>query len=257
MIQQLHVGQTGQVKHNGEMSDSFPISNGVKQGCVLAPTLFAIFFSMMLKEAMEDVPEGIFIRFRTDGSVFNLHRLFAHTKTTDAMVIELLVAHDCALLAHSEEALQTTVNLFAAATNAFGLTISLKETEVLYQKSPKGSNNPPSISIEGTPLHTVEHFTYLGSIISDDATVSRDVDNRIAKASRSFGRLQKRVWKNHSLRMSTRILVYKAVVLTTLLYGAEAWILYRKHIQLLQRFLQRCLRSIMCIRWQEYVTNNQ
>lgn len=42
ILQQLHKGQMGQVKHKGELSDPFPIENGVKQGCVLAPTLFAI-----------------------------------------------------------------------------------------------------------------------------------------------------------------------------------------------------------------------
>lgn len=63
-------------------------------------------------------------------------------------------------------------------------------------------------------LNVVEHFTYLGSIISNDATVAKDVDNRLAKASNSFGRLQKRVWKSHFLRLSTKILVYKAVVVT-------------------------------------------
>ena len=40
-----------------------------------APTLFAIFYSMMLREAMEELTEGIYIRFRADGSVFNLRRL--------------------------------------------------------------------------------------------------------------------------------------------------------------------------------------
>ena len=59
ILQQLHIGQKGQVKHNGEFSDSFPIENGVKQGCVLAPTLFAVFFSMMLREAKEDLHEGV------------------------------------------------------------------------------------------------------------------------------------------------------------------------------------------------------
>ena len=34
---QLHEGQQDQVKHNGSLSGSFPISNGVKQGCVPAP----------------------------------------------------------------------------------------------------------------------------------------------------------------------------------------------------------------------------
>ena len=39
IIRQLHEGQQGQVKHSGSLSGSFPISNGVKQGCVLAPNI--------------------------------------------------------------------------------------------------------------------------------------------------------------------------------------------------------------------------
>ena len=66
---------------------------------------------------------------------------------------------------------------------------------------------------------------YLGSVISNDATVSKDLDNRLSKANSSFGRLSKRVWQNHALRLSTRIQVYRAVVVPTLMYGAETWIL--------------------------------
>ena len=80
ILRQLHDGQMGQVKHSGSLSDSFPISNGVKQGCVLAPSLFSILFSMMLHEAKKGLSDGIFIRFRTDGSLFNLRRLLAKTK---------------------------------------------------------------------------------------------------------------------------------------------------------------------------------
>ena len=79
ILRQLHEGQQGQVKHNRSLSGSFPISNGVKQGCVLA--LFSIFFSIMLCEAKEDLPDGIYIRFQTDSSLFNLRRLLARTKT--------------------------------------------------------------------------------------------------------------------------------------------------------------------------------
>ena len=54
LLRQLHEGQQGQMKHNGSLSGSFPICNGVKQGCVLAPILFSIFFSIMLREAKEE-----------------------------------------------------------------------------------------------------------------------------------------------------------------------------------------------------------
>jgi len=49
--------QYGQVRHRNDLLKPFPIINGVKQGCVLAPTLFTSFFSMMLKQATEDLDD--------------------------------------------------------------------------------------------------------------------------------------------------------------------------------------------------------
>ena len=43
MIEALHTGMMTNVSVGGEVSESFGVTNGVKQGCVLAPTLFSIF----------------------------------------------------------------------------------------------------------------------------------------------------------------------------------------------------------------------
>ena len=83
------------------------------------------------------------------------------------------------------------------------------------------------------------------------------LENCLFKASNSFGRLSKRVWQSHSLRLSAKIQVYRAVVVPTLLYGVEIWVLYRKQIRLLERFHQRCLRSILGIKWQNHVSNEE
>ena len=257
MITQLHEGQLGQVRHGNDLSQPFHISNGVKQGCVLAPTLFSIFFSMMLEEAMKDLDkdEGVYIRFRTDGSLFNLRRLQAHTKTTQRLIRELLFADDAALVTHTERALQRLTSCFAAACELFGLAVSIKKTEVLHQPAPLSSSQPPSITINGTPLKTVQQFCYLGSIISTDARIDKEVDNRLAKANSAFGRLRRRVWNNNNLKTHTKVRVYKAVVLTTLLYGSESWVRYRCHVRLLERFHQRCLRIIFNIHWSDHVSN--
>ncbi|WP_419610179.1 reverse transcriptase domain-containing protein, partial [Thiolapillus sp.] len=121
ILRQLHEGQQGQVKHNGSLSGSFPISNGVKQGCVLAPTLFSIFFSIMLREAKEDLPDGIYIRFQTDGSLFNLRRLLARTTTIEELIAELLFADDCALFSPTRRkpySTSSTTSLMQPRTSA-------------------------------------------------------------------------------------------------------------------------------------------
>ena len=65
----------------------------------------------MLCEAKDDLPDDIYISFRTDVSLFNLRHLLACTKTIEKLITELLFADNCTFLAHMEEALQHTVPL--------------------------------------------------------------------------------------------------------------------------------------------------
>ena len=55
MIGALYTGMMANVNVGGEVSESFGVRNGVKQGCVLAPTLFSIFLSTTLDEAFRDM----------------------------------------------------------------------------------------------------------------------------------------------------------------------------------------------------------
>ena len=71
----------------GSEDDEFPVTNGVKEGCVLAPTLFSFLFSIMLLSAFKDSDPGIQITYRTDGGVFNTQRLKAKTKVTKSLVL--------------------------------------------------------------------------------------------------------------------------------------------------------------------------
>ena len=92
IIRSFHEGMKGQVIVSGDLSDLFGISNGTKQGCVLAPLFFCIFFAMMLLVDFKDCDSdlGIPIQSRADGSVFNLRRLQVRTKTIPTLVCDLL-----------------------------------------------------------------------------------------------------------------------------------------------------------------------
>ena len=149
------------------------------------------------------------------------------------------------------------MNSFSSACDNFGLTISTKKTEVLYQPAPGRPYQEPNITVKGQKLQAVESFTYLGSTLSRPATIDAEINNGIAKASSAFERLKKTVWKRRGITMDTRIKVYKAVVLTSLLYGCETWTIYRRHEKLMQQFRLRCLHSILRIRWQDMVPDTE
>ena len=61
----------------------------------------------------------------------------------------------------------------------------------------------------------------------------------------------------HSVALLTKIAVYRAVVLSTLLYRCESWVLYRRSVRRLDEFHVRCLRKIAGIKWQDRVLNTE
>ena len=65
MIASFHTDTKGTVQLNGSSSEPFEIHSGVKQGCVLALTLFGIFFGLLLKHAFDTTTEGIYLRTRS------------------------------------------------------------------------------------------------------------------------------------------------------------------------------------------------
>ena len=257
LIRSFHDGMVVTVRDGGDKSTPFGVTSGTKQGCVLAPTLFSIFFSLMLHIAFKDTTDGVAIKSRFDRGLFDVNSTHfnAASKVELLTIRDLLFADDCALAACSQEALQRLCDCFATASRRFGLTISIKKTETLYQPAPGNMYVPPVITIDNKPLNAVESFKYLGSIVSGNASMDEEITARIAKATSAFGRLVKRLWTNRGIRLGTKIDVYRATVLTTLLYGCETWTLSRKQIVRLEKFHLSTLRKISRIRWFHKVTN--
>ena len=106
---------------------------------------------------------------------------------------------------------------FSNACRNFSLTISLKKTNVLGQYV----DTPPVITINNYQLEVVHEFTYLGSTITDNLSLDAELNKRIGKAATTLGRLATRVWENPKLTTKTKMAVYNACVVSTLLYGAR------------------------------------
>jgi len=119
---------------------------------------------LRLLVAFKDCDLGIPIRFRTDGSIFNLCRLQAFTKAFNAMIRDRLYADDCALTAHTLSDAQHLFNHFLNAVTWFGLTVSLKKTEVMLHPVDSAICIPPTILAGETPLTVTEKFCYMNIV---------------------------------------------------------------------------------------------
>lgn len=125
----------GTDNYDDEFSECFDTVSGVRQGCVLAPTLFS-----MQKYAFENC-KGVYIHNRNGGGLFNQVRVRANHETQLVLLREILFADDTAFVSHTEHCLQKLISRFSLACGHFGLTTSIKKTE----KMSVNAELPPSI----------------------------------------------------------------------------------------------------------------
>nr|VZI37565.1 unnamed protein product [Spirometra erinaceieuropaei] len=156
------------------------------------------------------------------------------SRVSTTTVHELLFADDCVLNTTSTEEMQRSMNLFSVACENFGPIINTQKTVIIHQPPPNTVPPPnvsPQISVNGSQLQVVANFPYLDSTLSRSTKIDADIARRISKASQAFGRLQSTVLNSHGLQLSTKLKMYKAVILPTLL----------------------CLRRILRLSWQDRI----
>ena len=193
---------------------------------------------------------------RTEGGLLNLERLRTKRKVRDIIVLDLQFADDCALVTNSFEDKLKITHHFASASKDFGLTISLKKTYILYQPTPGSCYEEPTVLINDTCLNPVTKSYYLGSIISSAASLDMEVESITRTSSFAFGQL-KDCALSQNIRLVTKCKVYRAVVISALLYGCATWCPYQRHLHQIDQLQHHHLCFLMKITWQDKVLNTK
>nr|VZH99931.1 unnamed protein product [Spirometra erinaceieuropaei] len=177
-------------------------------------------------------------------------------RVSTTAVHELLSTDNCELNTTSEEDMQRSMGIFAAVAAAcdnLGLSINMTKRVVIHQPQPNAAYNATQMNLSGAQLQVMDNFTYLDRPISRTTKSDDEVAHRISTTSRVFGRPYNTVWNRHGLRLSIKQKMCKAVILPTLLYGAETWKVYKEQAWRLSQYYLSCLRRILKLRWQNRI----
>ena len=181
------------------------------------------------------------------------------SRLTVTRVHESQFADDAALYTTSRGTLEQTATKFVQKTGEWGLTVSIEKTKGMAIGDGLTDEDVAPIKVESGEIEMVEQFTYLGSVISKDGDVMEDVKCRIAKASKAFGCLRGSIFNNPHLSIPTKRAVYRATVLSVLMYGAETWTLKAENVRRLTTFHNRCVRTILGVtryqQWEQRLTS--
>ena len=155
------------VLFNSSIRDWFRTTAGVRQGCLLSPTLFNIFPEKDHDRRLRRSRRTVSIGGRT-------------------------ITNDSDGLAGEEEELVKLVECLDKASTAYGMEISAAEKTKLMTNNTSGINT--EIKVNGQKLETVTSFKYLGSVITDEGC-KPEILSRTAQTTAALTRL-KPVWND-------------------------------------------------------------
>ena len=233
LIEEMYRNTTCRVLHEGQLTESFKINTGVRQGCLLSPFLFILAIDWLMKTSTEGKRNGI-------------------QWTLWEQLNDLDFADDIALLSHSQQQLQSKTSVLEQLSLSVGLRIHPGKSKVLRVCTP----NKEPIKVKGQELEEVNTFTYLGSMVDELGGTDADVKARISKARNAFNSLGN-IWRDRTISLRTKCRLFNSNVKSVLLYGCETWKRTKTLLNKLQTFINSCLRKLLRIRWPDKIRNDE
>jgi len=225
IIKKMYDNTKCAVQIGGQLTDCFQVKVGVRQGCIMSPTLFNVFLDHVMKEVKS---------------------LDTHFQLKDDMITDIRYADDTTLVSAVFEKLRRSTAELEKACTKWGLKINPNKCAIM------SSETNEEIKIDNELVPKVSEFKFLGSMVPE---CSSDVKNRISMASRAFGRLRAEIWTSRSVSMKLKIRLYKALILPIAIYGAETWATRKEEIDALMVFEMKCLRAILGVTRSERIRN--
>ena len=146
---------------------------------------------------------------------------------------------------------QQKANVLNKNAKKAGLHINMKKTKVMHLNL---TEPHPQSMIDGEELEAGDDFTYLGSNISAENSVQKDISARINKARNSYCTLRN-IWKSNIYSLKTKLRLFNSDVISVLLYGGQSWRVSKDDMNKLDVFQTKCLRRTCNIFWPNNISN--
>ena len=159
------------------------VSSVLRKGCVLVPTLFLLYFNMvMLCWRARLAGLGVKLLYKCgEKLVCEMTRA-----PMSSLVTELCFVDDAVITASTREDISKASMELQLITAECGLTISSPKTKLMVAGTEIMETDVVSLCIGSSVIEAILSFRYLGSFVESHGGVMLDLDDKIARTSRAL-----------------------------------------------------------------------
>ena len=161
----------------------------------------------------------------------------------DSCLIQILLfADDTVVMAQTEKDLTENIERLYVAMKRHGLAINWsKSNTMVFSKE----YTECKVEVDGVRLKQARETVYLGVRLSENGGMESELERRIGMAATAVGALREPIFGNKELSKEAKLTVYNAVVVPTLVYGCEAWVLKERDKMRLQAMEMKDFRELV------------
>jgi hypothetical protein len=223
----MYRNQKVDISFNNEKSESWLITNGVRQGAVLSPILFSLYIDDLINE----------ISNMNVGCKISMYRLNI-----------IAYADDLVLLAPTSDGLQHMVDKLSQLLSDLCLQINKDKTVCMRFEQKSRIYSPFSIiKINGTSLTFVDEYNYLGIIVNKNLCNDGDIE----KCSKSFLRQFWSIYRRFSFA-DMNVIAFLFESHCTSFYGSQLWhsdSSSKKELNALAVSYHKCIKIMLNLPW--------
>jgi hypothetical protein len=147
------------------------------------------------------------------------------------------------VLARSLPALEALRVELSREEGRVGLVVSPDKTKYMRFSASPSRRSVKGATINGVTYEGVAEFIHLGTLISNDNSVEKEIQRRTLASNRTyFAAISP--FRSRFLSRATKILLCKTLIRPVVSYGAEAWAMTKKEEQALLVFERKMFRRI-------------
>ena len=191
------------IKIGDTITPSFITNQGVKQGCILSPTLFNIFLSDIQASLETPICDPVQLKENLNIGC-------------------IIWADDILLMSRTEAGLQNMLSALNEYTAINGMTINTKKTQtIIFNKT--GRHIRRTFYVGNERLDSTRQYKYLGFMVTPSGEINTGLKDLKNRALRAFAKLKKKMgpcFRKHPL---ITLKLFRSLIEPILLYASDYW----------------------------------